>query len=184
MGITEAEQIQHEYYYRSRRVLHSQKPQWLSDSAINVNGTTIPLSWGQPLNWLGGVPNAAGAEANFWRTLTANRTITLDGSKTVGTMTFDSPFSYTISPGTGGSIVFNNRPGRDAHVDSRQSHNQHWRAAHQQFERNDQRGYVHHQWSCLRRRRPHQDRRRHSVTHGCKLLCRQYSRAGWNVENR
>jgi autotransporter-associated beta strand protein len=106
--ITEAEQIEHEYYYRTRRVLHSQKPQWLSDSAINANGTTVPLSWSEQLNWLGGVPNAAGAEVNFWRTLTANRTITLDGSKTVGKMTFDSPFNYTISAGSGGSIVFNN----------------------------------------------------------------------------
>ena len=104
MNITEAEQIQHEYYYRSRLTLRSEKPQWLSDSAINVNGTVIPLSWSQPLNWKGGVPNAAGAEVNFWRTLTANRTITLDGSKTAGKLTFDSPFSYTISPGTGGSL--------------------------------------------------------------------------------
>ena len=108
MGVTQAEQIQHEYYYRSRLVLPTQKPQWLSDSAINVNGTTIPLSWNQPLNWIGGVPNAVGAEVNFWRTLTANRTITLDGSKTLGKITFYSPYSYTISPGTGGSIVFSN----------------------------------------------------------------------------
>jgi len=108
MGVTQAEQIQHEYYYRSRRVLASQKPQWLSNSAINVNGTTIPLSWNQPLNWLGGVPNASGAEVNFWRTLTANRTITLDGSKTAGKLTFDSPFSYTISAGSGGNLVFDN----------------------------------------------------------------------------
>ena len=100
MGVTQAEQIQHEYYYRSRLVLPGQKPQWLSDSAINVNGTTIPLSWNQPLNWLGGVPNATGAEANFWRTLTANRTITLDGSKTVGKLSFDSPYSYTINAGS------------------------------------------------------------------------------------
>jgi autotransporter-associated beta strand protein len=108
MLITEAEQVEHEYYYRTRRVLHSQKPQWLSDSALNVNGTTVPLSWNEQLNWLGGVPNAAGAEVNFWRTLTASRTVTLDGSKTVGKMLFDSPFSYTIGAGTGGSIVFNN----------------------------------------------------------------------------
>jgi len=108
MGVTQAEQIQHEYYYRSRRVLPTQKPQWLSNSAINVGGATIPLSWSQPLNWLGGVPNASGAEANFWRTLTANRTITLDGNKTIGKLSFDSPFSYTVSPGTGGSLLFNN----------------------------------------------------------------------------
>jgi autotransporter-associated beta strand protein len=111
MGVTQAEQIQHEYYYRSRLVLPGQKPQWLSDSAINVNGTTIPLSWSQPLNWLGGVQNAPGAEVNFWRTLTAARTITLDGNKTVGTMTFDSPYSYTISPGSGGSLIFDNGVG-------------------------------------------------------------------------
>jgi autotransporter-associated beta strand protein len=110
MGITQAEQIQHEYYYRSRRVLASQKPQWLSDSAINVNGTVIPLSWNQPLNWLGGVPNAPGAEVNFWRTNTTNRTITLDGNKTAGELTFHSPFSYTISAGSGGSLILSNAP--------------------------------------------------------------------------
>jgi autotransporter-associated beta strand protein len=108
MGVTQAEQIQHEYYYRSRLVMPGQKPQWLSDSAINVNGTTIPLSWSQPLNWVGGVPNAAGAEVNFWRTLTANRSVTLDGSRTLGKLTFDSPYNYTILSGTGGSLNFNN----------------------------------------------------------------------------
>jgi autotransporter-associated beta strand protein len=108
LGISEAEQIEHEYYYRSRLVLPGQKPQWLSDSAINVNGTTIPLSWNQPLNWLGGVPNANRAQANFWRTLTAARTITLDGNKTIGSMLFDSAYTYTITAGSGGSIIFNN----------------------------------------------------------------------------
>jgi autotransporter-associated beta strand protein len=108
MEVTEAEQIQHEYYYRSRLVLPGQKPQWLSDSAINVNGTSIPLSWSQPLNWLGGVPNTSGAEVNFWRTLSANRTVTLDGNKSAGRLTFDSPYSYTIAPGSGGALVLNN----------------------------------------------------------------------------
>jgi len=83
MGVTVAEQIQHEYWYRTRLVLPSQQPQWLCDTSININGTVIPLSWSQQLNWLGGVPNAPGAIANFYRTNTASRTITLDGSKTV-----------------------------------------------------------------------------------------------------
>jgi autotransporter-associated beta strand protein len=101
-------------------VLHSQKPQWLSDSAINVNGTTIPLSWGEQLNWLGGVPDAPGAEANFWRTLTANRTITLGaGTTTVGVMTFDSPFSYTIQ-GTAASLLEFNNSGATATLTSNQ----------------------------------------------------------------
>jgi autotransporter-associated beta strand protein len=112
MGISEAEQIQHEYYYRSRRVLPTQQPQWLPDNAININGTLIPLSWNEPLNWVGGVPDAAGAVANFWRTNTASRTVTLDGDKTVGTLTFASAHNYAISPGTGGSLLFDKSGGR------------------------------------------------------------------------
>jgi hypothetical protein len=105
MKIPEAEQIEHEYYYRSRLVLPGQQPQWLSDDVINVNGTSIPLSWNQPLNWIGGVPNGTSAIANFYRTNTAPRTITLDGPQTVGTLTFDSPFSYTITSGNAGSLT-------------------------------------------------------------------------------
>jgi autotransporter-associated beta strand protein len=122
MGVTQAEQIQHEYYYRSRRVLPTQLPQWLSDSAINVNGTIVPLSWSQPLNWLGGVPNSIGAEVNFWRTLTAPRTITLDGNKTIGKLTFDSPFRYTISPGAGGALTLQNTGPTAPLVSSQGSH--------------------------------------------------------------
>ena len=122
LGVTLAEQLQHEYYYRTRRVLASQKPQWLSDSAINVNGTTIPLSWSQPLNWLGGVPNAVGAEANFWRTNTTGRTITLDGTKTVGTLTFASPFSFTVGPGTGGTLIMNDSSSPATLISNQGSH--------------------------------------------------------------
>ena len=103
-------------------MLQSQKKQWLSDGAINVNGTTLPLSWSQPLNWIGGVPNANGAQANFWRTLTTNRAITLDGSKTVGTLTFDSPYSFTINPGTGGSLILNNSGSAAALTSNQGSH--------------------------------------------------------------
>jgi hypothetical protein len=108
MLITEAEQIQHEYWYRTRLVLPGQQPQWLSDDAINVNGTIIPLSWSQQLNWIGGVPNSPGAIANFFRTNTAARTVTLDGARTIGVLSFNSPSSYTISPGSGGAITLNN----------------------------------------------------------------------------
>jgi hypothetical protein len=105
MGITTAEQIQHEYWYRTRLVLAGQQPQWLPDGAYNVNGTDIPLSWGQELNWLGGIPNASDAIANFFRTNTAARTVTLDGSYTVSTLSFNSPTSYTITPGNGGTLT-------------------------------------------------------------------------------
>jgi hypothetical protein len=108
MGVSVAEQIQHEYYYRSRLVMAGQQPQWLSDGAINVNGTVIPLSWSQPLNWLGGVPNGVGAIANFFRTNTTLRSIPLDGPRTVGSLSFNSPFAYSITPGTGGTLTLNN----------------------------------------------------------------------------
>jgi hypothetical protein len=108
MGVTLAEQLEHEYWYRTRLVLAGQQPQWLSDSALNVNGTTIPLSWNEQLNWLGGVPNASGAIANFYKTNTTTRTVTLDGSKTIGALSFNSGFGYTISAGTGGSLTLNN----------------------------------------------------------------------------
>jgi hypothetical protein len=108
MLVSEAEQIQHEYWYRTRLVLPTQQPQWLVDNTYSVNGTSIPLSWSQQLNWLGGVPDANGAIANFFRTNTAARTITLDGSKTVGTLSFNSPSSYTINAGTGGTLTLNN----------------------------------------------------------------------------
>ena len=101
MGITEAEQVQHELYYRTRLVLPGQQPQWLPDDAYTIGDAAmpVPLSWSQPLNWLGNgvvngvpnsVPNSPGAVANFFRTNTAARTITLDGDKTIGTLTFNS----------------------------------------------------------------------------------------------
>jgi autotransporter-associated beta strand protein len=107
MGVTQAEQLQHEYVYRSRLVLPTQQPQWLPDTAIDFNGTAIPLSWSQPLNWLGGVPNGPGAIANFFRTNTAARTVTLDGTKTAGVVTFNSPSAFTVSSGTGSSLILN-----------------------------------------------------------------------------
>ena len=119
MLISEAEQVQHELYYRTRLVLPGQQPQWLPDNAYTIGDAAmpVPLSWNQPLNWLGdgvvnglpnSVPNSPGAVANFFRTNTAARTITLDGNKTIGTLTFNSLNSYTISAGSGGSILLNN----------------------------------------------------------------------------
>src|SRR4029077_13577545 len=53
---------------------------------------------------------------NFYKTLTAARTITLDGSYTVGTLTFNSPYSYTIDPGTGGTLTINSSAATGATV--------------------------------------------------------------------
>jgi hypothetical protein len=71
-------------------------PQW----NVDADG-----SFGDPNNWAGEVPDSPTAIANFLGVITAPRTITLDGDRTVGTINFDSIHSYTISPGTGGSLT-------------------------------------------------------------------------------
>lgn len=66
--------------------------------ASDWTGSTGPGNWsstGDP-GWNGGVPNAEGAQANFFAKGTS-QTITLDGSYTVG--------SITLSPGGGGAQV-------------------------------------------------------------------------------
>ncbi|MBC7785834.1 MAG: endonuclease [Burkholderiales bacterium] len=54
-------------------------------------------TWSSSNNWLGPVPAASGDAANFLDVITAPRTVTLDGPKSVGAVTFDSPFSYTVA---------------------------------------------------------------------------------------
>jgi hypothetical protein len=72
-------------------------------------------SWGTAGNWLGAVPNAAGAAANFLGRMPGGLptapVITLDGSRTVGSMLFNndainpSGIDYRIAPGTGGGTL-------------------------------------------------------------------------------
>ena len=58
-------------------------------------------NWGDATNWRSGVPNAAGATANFVESVTAASTVTLASAETVGIVNFDSPNSYTLAgPGT------------------------------------------------------------------------------------
>jgi fibronectin-binding autotransporter adhesin len=81
--------------------------------------TTGTGSWNATTNWdTGVVPNAVGANATFNGAATgsnaaqtANRTATLDGGKTVGSILFNddlSTFTNTISNGTGGPLTFDN----------------------------------------------------------------------------
>jgi hypothetical protein len=67
-------------------------------------------SWNTTGNWLlasgGVVPNGANAVANFLGRATSNITVTLDGSKTLAELRFNNPTnSYTIAPGTGGTLT-------------------------------------------------------------------------------
>src|SRR5436309_13006268 len=74
-------------------------------------------TWNSTASWNpASIPNAVGASATFNGAAsgsnpaqTANRTVTLDGAKTVGSITFNndlSTFTDTISTGTGGPLTF------------------------------------------------------------------------------
>ena len=54
-------------------------------------------TWDNASNWQSGLPNAAGATANFVESITAASTVTLVSSETVGVVNFDSPASYTLA---------------------------------------------------------------------------------------
>jgi autotransporter-associated beta strand protein len=62
--------------------------------------------------WTAGTPNAVGAFAALGgggATITANRTITVDGAYTIGTLSFNNPsFSYTLAAGAGAGITLDN----------------------------------------------------------------------------
>ena len=77
-------------------------------SNVWTNGTT-DMSWNDPGNWSPtGVINGAGQVANFINSSpTVAGTVTLDAVQTVGQINFDSSAPYTITPGTGGSLVIN-----------------------------------------------------------------------------
>jgi hypothetical protein len=54
-------------------------------------------TWSTAANWTGGEPNANGAIAGFLGAITAPHTVTIDGPKTVGSITFDNANSYTLA---------------------------------------------------------------------------------------
>jgi Dockerin type I domain len=80
----------------------------LNGSFASQWGLSGGASWNTPGDWSNGIPNGQGAQANFLTSPTGLNTsaiITLDGSRTVGQMTFNNSHSYTINAGTGGSLT-------------------------------------------------------------------------------
>ena len=79
-------------------------------------------SWLVPANWIGGVQaNGTDAEADFsTRNITATRTITLDGPRTIGTLRFgdgpstpaDITHDQTLSAGTGDPLTMDTSIGK------------------------------------------------------------------------
>jgi autotransporter-associated beta strand protein len=72
---------------------------------VDANG-----NWSTGSNWtLGAAPNSVGASANFGgggATITAPRTVTVDGAQTVGSIAFNSAVPYTIAGAS--TITLNN----------------------------------------------------------------------------
>jgi len=68
---------------------------------VDANG-----SWGVGGNWLPtNVPDGDTAIANMFGKITAPRTVTLDGNRTVAQLNFNNANSYTIASGTGGTLT-------------------------------------------------------------------------------
>lgn len=89
------------YTYQS--TVASQASEWVS---------TTGGSWNDAPSWSAPVPNAAGAAAAFGPSLSTSQTVTLDGSKTVGTLAFNNATAgYTIAIGSGGSLTIDNTGG-------------------------------------------------------------------------
>jgi hypothetical protein len=65
--------------------------QWISTTSGN---------WNASGNWNGVVPNAPGAEADFYSSATSNTTVYTDQAVTAGTINFNNSFEYEIT-GTG-----------------------------------------------------------------------------------
>ena len=75
-------------------LLFSTNSAFCSDWIVNASG-----NYSNPANWSAGVPNAVDAVANFPNIITATRTVTLDISPTVGTLSLHTgTFSYAITP--------------------------------------------------------------------------------------
>jgi autotransporter-associated beta strand protein len=58
---------------------------------VDANG-----NWSVAANWTNGEPNGVGVAASFLGAITAPRTVTIDGAKTVGSLTFNNANSYTL----------------------------------------------------------------------------------------
>ena len=71
---------------------------------VNANG-----SWGLAGNWSPNVvPQNPGDTANFNGAILAPRTVSLNGSRSVGAMNFDNANAYTIDQGSGGTLLLDN----------------------------------------------------------------------------
>jgi autotransporter-associated beta strand protein len=64
--------------------------------------------WATLGDWSGAPPQTAGDTANFTSAITANATVKLAANWSVGTINFANSHSYTLGPGTGGTLTMDN----------------------------------------------------------------------------
>ena len=88
---------------------------WISSSfspsrAAPAWTSTSPGNWSNPLDWLyGAIAAGSGVHANFATlTLTTSNSVTLDGSRTIGSMTFGDAgalYNWTLAGSTGSVLT-------------------------------------------------------------------------------
>jgi autotransporter-associated beta strand protein len=76
-----------------------------SPATVSMWTNTVGSSWGVATNWSAGIPQNAGDVANFLGAITGPATVTLDGTRTVGSITFSNSNPYTIATGSGGGLL-------------------------------------------------------------------------------
>lgn len=115
MQVSDADILYAEDVYRSCMISPTEKPQWI----VSTGG-----SWSTRNNWLAysNIPNNPGDIATFDKTFSAPATITLDGTHNIGALNFNSPYSITLSPGTGGALILNNNASTPTITVSQGSH--------------------------------------------------------------
>jgi acid phosphatase len=94
-------------FHSSESATVAQRPSLEVSYALYPRFTATAGSWNTAGNWAHGLPNAPAAVARFLPRAAATP-ITLDGPKSVGSLLFDSPGAYTITPGTGGTLTLEN----------------------------------------------------------------------------
>lgn len=101
------------------RNLYWTSDNWPTYAAVNPDWTgAANANWSNAANWsVGGVPNAVGHIANFDSNSYSSYNVTLDGGgKTVSSVDFQSPASYTIGSNSGNTLTLDAVTGDSATI--------------------------------------------------------------------
>jgi autotransporter-associated beta strand protein len=106
---------------RISNVARAANQMMFSGAILNYWNNSGSGDWDTASNWTIGVPNAPAAVAIMGGgpvTLGADSTVTLNGTKTVGSLSFDSGFKFTLASGAAGAITLNNGAGVNAVINN------------------------------------------------------------------